>query len=41
MGEAARERALRDFKLDRQAEEVEAFYERMLKIGRRNGGRHR
>jgi glycosyltransferase involved in cell wall biosynthesis len=41
MGEAAREKALRDFKLDRQAEEVEAFYERMLKIGRRNGGRYR
>ncbi len=41
MGEAARERSLRDFRLDRQAEEVEAFYERMLTIGKRNGGRHR
>jgi glycosyltransferase involved in cell wall biosynthesis len=41
MGEAAREKARRDFRLGKQAEEVEDFYERMLTLGKRNGGRDR
>lgn len=39
MGEAAREKARRDFRLDIQAEEVEAFYQRMLAVGKWNEGR--
>jgi len=35
MGEAAREKALRDFRLDKQAEEIEAFYRKILDTGRR------
>jgi len=34
MGEAAYEKAHREFRLDRQAEEVEAFYEEMVRLGR-------
>jgi glycosyltransferase involved in cell wall biosynthesis len=34
MGQAAREKALRDFRLDKQAEEVEAFYQKMLLAGK-------
>ncbi len=41
MGEAARERARRNFRLDKQAEEIEAFYEKMLIMGKWNGGRNR
>jgi glycosyltransferase involved in cell wall biosynthesis len=39
MGEAAREKARKDFKLEKQAEEVEGFYKRMLRLGKWNGGR--
>lgn len=39
MGQAAREKARRDFRLDKQAEEVEAFYQRMLIAGKWNEGR--
>jgi glycosyltransferase involved in cell wall biosynthesis len=39
MGEAAREKARRDFPLAKQAEELEGFYERMLRLGKWNGGR--
>lgn len=35
MGEAAYERAHREFRLDRQAEAVERFYERLIELGRR------
>lgn len=35
MGRAAYERAQREFRLERQAEVVEAFYERMVRLGRR------
>jgi glycosyltransferase involved in cell wall biosynthesis len=38
MGKAAQEKARRDFRLGKQAEEVEAFYERMLRLGKWNGG---
>ncbi|MCK5551978.1 MAG: glycosyltransferase family 4 protein, partial [Deltaproteobacteria bacterium] len=41
MGEAAREKAQKDFKLGKQVEEVEGFYERMLRLGKWNGGRDR
>jgi glycosyltransferase involved in cell wall biosynthesis len=41
MGEAAREKARRDFCLDKQAEEVERFYERMLTLGKWSGDRDR
>jgi glycosyltransferase involved in cell wall biosynthesis len=41
MGEAARERAWRDYTVGKQAEEVEGFYERMLRLGRRDGDRDR
>ena len=41
MGEAAREKARRDFRLDKQAEEVEGFYERILRLGRWNGDKDR
>jgi hypothetical protein len=41
MGEAAREKARKDFKLGKQAEEVEGFYEKMLRLGKWNGGRDR
>jgi glycosyltransferase involved in cell wall biosynthesis len=41
IGEAAGEKARRDFRLDRQAEEVEAFYQRMLRLGKWNEGRDR
>jgi len=41
MGEAAREKVRRDFRLGKQAEEVEGFYERMLTLGKWNGGRDR
>ncbi len=41
MGDAARKKARRDFRLDKQTEEVEAFYGRMLKLGKWNGGRDR
>jgi glycosyltransferase involved in cell wall biosynthesis len=34
MGEAAREKALRDFRLDKQAREIEAFYQKVLEMGR-------
>jgi glycosyltransferase involved in cell wall biosynthesis len=34
MGKAAHEKAHREFRLDRQAEEVEAFYQEMLRLGR-------
>jgi glycosyltransferase involved in cell wall biosynthesis len=34
MGDAAREKAHRDFRLDRQGEEVERFYERMISLGK-------
>jgi glycosyltransferase involved in cell wall biosynthesis len=37
MGKAAQEKARRDFKLGKQADEVEAFYERMLRLGKWNG----
>lgn len=36
MGRAAREKARREFRLDRQAEEVEGFYEEMLRLGKLN-----
>ncbi len=39
MGKAARRRARRSFRLDKQAEEIEAFYERMLIMGKWNGNR--
>jgi len=39
MGQAAREKARRDFRLDKQAEEVEAFYQRMLIAGKWTEGR--
>jgi len=39
MGDAAREKARRDFPLAKQAEELEGFYERMLRLGKWNGGR--
>jgi len=34
MGEAAHEKAQREFRLDRQAEEVERFYQEIMKLGR-------
>jgi glycosyltransferase involved in cell wall biosynthesis len=34
MGKAAHEKAHREFRLDKQAEEVEAFYQEMLRLGR-------
>jgi glycosyltransferase involved in cell wall biosynthesis len=34
MGRAAHEKAHREFRLDRQAEEVERFYEEMLRLGK-------
>jgi glycosyltransferase involved in cell wall biosynthesis len=34
MGEASRERAHREFRMDRQAEEVEKFYEAMIRLGK-------
>jgi len=34
MGEAAREKALRDFRLDKQAKEIEAFYQKILDMRR-------
>jgi len=33
MGSAACERARREFRLDRQTEEVEAFYKEMVALG--------
>ena len=41
MGKAAREKARRDFRLNKQAEEVQGFYERMLTLGKWSGGRDR
>lgn len=41
MGQAAREKARRDFRLDKQADEIEEFYERMLTVGKWNAGRGR
>jgi glycosyltransferase involved in cell wall biosynthesis len=38
MGEAALEKARRDFRLEKQAEEIEGFYERMLTLGKWSGG---
>ncbi|MBW2056318.1 MAG: glycosyltransferase family 4 protein [Deltaproteobacteria bacterium] len=37
MGRAARSKALREFRLDKQAIEVEGFYERVLRMGPRAG----
>ena len=34
MGEAAYEKAHQEFRLDKQAEAVEAFYQEMIKLGR-------
>jgi glycosyltransferase involved in cell wall biosynthesis len=39
MGKAAWQKARSDFRLDKQAGEVEAFYERMLTVGKWNAGR--
>ncbi|UCD70748.1 MAG: glycosyltransferase family 4 protein [Syntrophobacterales bacterium] len=37
MGIAAQEKARREFRLDKQAEEIEAFYQRILDMGTRRG----
>ncbi|MCX8118180.1 MAG: glycosyltransferase family 4 protein [Desulfobacterota bacterium] len=37
MGQAAREKAQREFRLDRQAEVVEGFYQEVMKLGRWRG----
>jgi hypothetical protein len=34
MGEAAREKAHREFRLDRQVEAVEKFYKEMISLGK-------
>jgi glycosyltransferase involved in cell wall biosynthesis len=34
MGKAAFEKAQRDFRLDRQVEEVETFYQEMISLGK-------
>ncbi len=36
LGKAAYQKAHQDFKLDRQVETVERFYQRMIKLGRRH-----